>query len=524
MAGNSAIPGYGASHAHREAHAGLPLSRFLGLGCFVLLGALEEGLLREPAAYLLPGTSPSLNVCRALALGSFALTAFFARLWHADYRALSWGLGGLSSALALAGPAWFLSFSAGRWAPAASLLPIAIAASSGLVVMATSHALGAAARALDVLRYAAQPFRALLALAALLGCSALGTSLGLWRGAALLAACAALLGLYLPTLSRYLHGSSGSRPSYAPAALGLSAALASFGLALYCVPSTDLGRYPGEIVFTSHGPGQYVVSSVQQSFEVYRGTVLRIASVDAKRYAECLVQPALALARHRSRVLVLGPGDGLAEREVLAYPDVTHVTTISDDLALAKLTRKNAFFGEASAGSLASPRLTLIEAEALPWLVAHPAHFDVIVVDLPDPSDFGQGKNYTHYFYEELGAHLAPDGIFVTQAASDAATPATFSSIAETVASAGFRIQTYAAPIPTLGEWGFVLGSLTELPTRDPSPVVTRVLQHTQFVDARTLELLLSAPPAVDAHAPVNTLSEQPVVDLLNDERRVRGL
>jgi spermidine synthase len=514
-----------AANSRAAALASLPLSRFCCALGAVTLAALEEGVGREPAAYLLPETTPSLALTRSLSLAAGVLAAAVAWRRHAGFSALSWGISVLASSLALTGAAWFLSFGQAHAAALALVLPLAIGVASGVILGAAARSLGAPARELAVLQYALEPLRALCALALLVGCAALAARLGSWRSAALLGACAAGLALYLPTLERNLYGRVSSRWSAVSGLVALALCVASTLLAHVALPSSALGRYPGEIVFTSHGPGQYVVSSVQQSFEVYRGNVLRLASVDAKRYAECLVQPALALAPRRGSVLVLGSADGLVEREVLAYPDVARLTTVADDLSLADLAKNNEFFRAASADALHSPRLTVVEAEALVWLTTHPARFDVIVVDLPDPSDYSQGKNYTHFFFEQLLTHLGPSGLFVTQATSNAASPKSFSSIAASVVSAGFRVQGYSAAIPTLGEWTFVLGSLGELPqTTSLSPLARRVLERTSYLTPRRLELLLSAPPARDLHAPVNTLSEQPVVELLNEERRTRGL
>ena len=505
--------------------AGLPLSRFYWALAAVTLAALEEGVGRQPGAYLLPGSLPSLAFTRTLALLACALTAYLAWRRYAGFSALSWGISWLASSLAVAGAAWFLSFGRAHAAALALVLPLVIGVASGVILGASARVLGSPARELGVLQYALDPFRALCALAALVGCAALAARLGSWRSAALLGAIAASLGSYVPTLRRELYGRASSRFAAVPGVAAFALCVASALLAQLTLPKSALGRYPGEVVFTGHGPGRYVVSSVQQSFEVYRGNVLRLASVDAKRYAECLVHPALALAAARRSVLVLGSGDGLAERELLEYPDVARVSSVTDDLSLADLATNNDFFRAASADALRSPRLTLVEAEALVWLTTHSARFDVIVVDLPDPSDFSQGKNYTHYFFEQLRAHLAPGGLFVTQATSNAASPKSFSSIAASVASAGFHVQGYVAAVPTLGEWAFVLGSLGELPA--PTSLCAsarRVLERMSYVTPRRLELLLAAPPALDLQAPVNTLSEQPLVELLNEERRARGL
>ena len=512
--------------------AGLPLGRYCCAALGLVLAALAEGLLREPAAYLLPGSSPGLLLTRALSAAGLVSAAGLAYRQRLGFRGLSWALGGLSGVLAGAGPAWFFGFSAGgRAAPFELLVPLAIAVLCGLVLGAGARALGPAARSLEVVRYASQPFRAALGLLLLLGGAAMSGRLGLWRTAATLGACSAALAVYLPQLQHYLYGRPPTRHAFVPAALGLCLSFASLSLVSVCVPRQELGRYPGELVFSSRGAGHYVVSSVQQSFEIYRGDVLRLASVDAKRYAESLVHPVLALAPRRKRVLLLGAADGLAEREILAYPDVAQLTTLSDDLSLATLAKDQPFFAALSDHSLRSPRLVLLEAEPLVWLSQQPAVFDVIVVDLPDPSDFSQGKNYTRYFYQQLRAHLSAGGLFVSQATSSAASPRSFSSIVNSIESAGFHTQSYSAAIPTLGEWAFVLGSLSELPTLSEPPTLSAlspgtraVLARTSYVNLPQLERMLAAPPARDRGAPSNTLAEQPAVELLNNERRARGL
>jgi len=509
-----------------EPHAGLPLARFLCLGSGLTLAALDEGVLRQPAAYLLPGVQPSLLLARTAAIACGVGLACLGWQWRLGLRALSLTIAATSITLAAAGPAWYESFGHRTVAWLVGLaVPASVAGSLGLALGTGSRSLHREAHALEVIRYAIQPFRLLLALGLLVAGAALGGRLGAWRSSAWLGAGFAVLGLSLPSLRHYLFDTKLTLRELAPSALGLSLSLASLGFARASLPNDELARYPGEVVFSSHGAGQYVVSSVQQSFEIYRGDVLRIASVDAKRYAECLVQPALALSVRRARVLVLGTGDGLAERELLAYPDVERITTLSDDLSLATLARNNAYFNEMSGNSLGSPRVRLIESEALPWLASHADEFEVIIADLPDPSDYRQGKNYTHYFYEQLALHLTPDGVFVSQATSSAASKSSFSSIVASVESAGFLVHTYRAGIPTLGEWGFVLGSRQPLaPVKPLSPISRRVLSGTSYVTTRQLELMLTAPPARDSSAQGNTLAEQPVVDLLNEERRARGL
>ena len=64
---------------------------------------------------------------------------------------------------------------------------------------------------------------------------------------------------------------------------------------------------------------------------------LQLCSTDEARYHESLVHPAMALAQARSRVLILGGGDGCALREVLKYPDVDQITLVDLDPAMTTL-------------------------------------------------------------------------------------------------------------------------------------------------------------------------------------------
>jgi len=84
-------------------------------------------------------------------------------------------------------------------------------------------------------------------------------------------------------------------------------------------------------------------------------------------------------------------------------------------------------------------------------------------------------------------------------------------------------VSSYAAPIPTLGEWGFVLGSLEALPESIPEAVQS-VLARSSYVDAARLALLLEAPPPIDQQAELSTLDQQPLIERLSLERHARGL
>src|SRR5207253_6378041 len=84
-----------------------------------------------------------------------------------------------------------------------------------------------------------------------------------------------------------------------------------------------------EVVHAQSTPYQrIVVTRSARGFSLFLNGNLQFASVDEYRYHEALVHPAFVHALGRSRVLILGGGDGLAAREVLKYPEVESVTLV----------------------------------------------------------------------------------------------------------------------------------------------------------------------------------------------------
>ena len=85
--------------------------------------------------------------------------------------------------------------------------------------------------------------------------------------------------------------------------------------------------------------------------------------------------------------------------------------------------------------------------------------FDFIVVDFPDPNNYGVGKLYTTAFYRLLARHLSRDGLVVVQATSPLFARKSYWCIAETIGQAGLTTYPYHLYVPSFGEWGFVLAS-----------------------------------------------------------------
>jgi len=128
--------------------------------------------------------------------------------------------------------------------------------------------------------------------------------------------------------------------------------------------------YDDHIVFSRTSQYQHIVITRYKPFDEIRLFLngnLQLCSTDEERYHEPLVHPAMALAKVRERILILGGGDGCALREVLKYHAVKEVMLVDLDPAMTKLAathpllariNKNAF-RDARPG--ASPSLRSLE-------------------------------------------------------------------------------------------------------------------------------------------------------------------
>ena len=274
--------------------------------------------------------------------------------------------------------------------------------------------------------------------------------------------------------------------------------------------------YADEIVHAQSSPYQRIVlTRWKDDLRLYLNNNLQFSSRDEYRYHEALVHPGLATLPGARRVLVLGGGDGLALREILKYPQIESVTLVDLDPAMTRLFSSAAQLRKLNEDALISPKVKVVNADALQWLEESDDVFDFVVVDFPDPSNFAIGKLYSAAFYRLLEKHLAAGGLSVIQSTSPLYARQSFWCIVNTLASVGLVVTPYHALVPSFGEWGFVLaGRRAYKPTH-----VYGVDTH--FLTPETTPTLFQFPKdmaRVDAE--VNRLNNQVLVRYFEDEWR----
>ncbi len=296
----------------------------------------------------------------------------------------------------------------------------------------------------------------------------------------------------------------------------LLALLAAFAGAGELTALAEAHLYTDEIVHAESSPYQrIVVTRWKDDLRLHLNNNLQFSSRDEYRYHEALVHPGLATLPGAKRVLVLGGGDGMAVREILKYPQVESVTLVDLDPAMTQLFSTAPALTALNEKAFASPKVTVINADALVWLEDNRERFDFVVVDFPDPSNFSIGKLYSAAFYRLLEKHLSESGLAVVQSTSPLYARQSFWCVVTTIESVGFVATPYHALVPSFGEWGFVLVGRRGYRAPETYPVATRFL-----TPALTPSLFEFPKDMARVDAEVNQLNNQVLVRYFEREWR----
>ncbi len=235
--------------------------------------------------------------------------------------------------------------------------------------------------------------------------------------------------------------------------------------------------YDDPVVLSRSSPYQRIVlTRGDDGVRLFLNGNLQFSTLDEYRYHEALVHPGLAAVAAPRRVLVLGGGDGMAVREILKDDRVEEITLVDLDPVMTDIFRDHEAFAALNGHALRSPRVEVINADAFVWLESSADRYDFIVVDFPDPRTYSLGKLYTTTFYRRLAGRLDAGGAAAVQSTSPLVSRRAFWCVVETVRAAGLHARPYHAPVPTFGEWGYVLASPEPLPLSEAFPPGLRYL------------------------------------------------
>ncbi|MDE1151656.1 MAG: polyamine aminopropyltransferase [Micavibrio sp.] len=305
----------------------------------------------------------------------------------------------------------------------------------------------------------------------------------------------------------------------------LTAILAMVGLTFGFIYSDKImsiaegSAYQGHVIFSQSTPYQrIVITRTAQDLRLFLNSNLQFSSVDEYRYHEALVHPVMAALENPRNILIIGGGDGLALREILKYPAVEHVTMVDLDPAMTKLFSSNEMLTSLNGKSLLSPKLTVINQDAFVWIrqaarEEKPPVFDAVFIDVPDPSNYSIGKLYSTTFYNELKGVLNDKSLVVVQSTSPLIARKSFWCVDNTMAAVGLKTAPFHVYVPSFGEWGFVIGSLSDYKIPGNFPAGLR------YVTPRTVQdMFYFAPDMAHVDTKIQRLDDQALVRYFDQE------
>lgn len=273
---------------------------------------------------------------------------------------------------------------------------------------------------------------------------------------------------------------------------------ASFGVLLFFATlfyfsNSLMAKWSGElyrdpIVYHEQTPYQELIltKSAHDDLRLYINNVIQFSSIDEYRYHESLVHLPMSLAKYKYNVLVLGGGEGLVARELLKYKDIEQITVVDIDEAMFKMAKEHPQIKALNKSSLSDDRVALVTDDAYNFMKSDPTLYNVIIADLPDPSQESLARLYSREFYKLITKKLAADGLFVTQATGTYHTTRSYWCIEKSMQAGGLAFTyPYHAYVPAFGDWGFILGSKYDL-----TPMEIELSVETKFLENHIFDKL----------------------------------
>ena len=196
-------------------------------------------------------------------------------------------------------------------------------------------------------------------------------------------------------------------------------------------------------------------------------------------YHEGLVQPSMVSKPNPKNVLIIGGGEGATAREVLKYSSVEKVTMVDIDQKLVDLCKK--FLPNHHMNSFSSPRMDLYYSDALEFVESVPKGFEIAIIDVPDPLEFGPAfQLFTVEFFDLLKRKLTANGIMVIQAGATGPSfsEQCFTAVANTVSQTFDICSGYEIFVPSFGStWGFITGSDKINPSEKTETIIDKELE-----------------------------------------------
>ncbi len=153
-----------------------------------------------------------------------------------------------------------------------------------------------------------------------------------------------------------------------------------------------------------------IVDTVEYGRMLFLDGIAQSAEQDEFIYHESLVHPPMLTHPNPRSVCVIGGAEGATIREVTKYRNVNRIVMVDIDEELVNICQQ--YLSSWSAGAYEDPRLELHIADGRTFLEQSEESFDVLIVDINDPTEDSPAVSlFTREFYQLVYRRLSQDGI-----------------------------------------------------------------------------------------------------------------
>jgi spermidine synthase len=223
------------------------------------------------------------------------------------------------------------------------------------------------------------------------------------------------------------------------------------------------------------------------------------SQADEHIYHETLVHPALAAARRRGDILILGGGEGATLREALRCAEVKRCTMVDIDGDVVELSKR--YLPEWADGAFDDPRARVIIGDALQFLENDVDRYDVIVSDLTEPlEDSPSNPLFCDTVFRGIKHRLADGGVYVLQASTVGFNNMRLhAKMARTLRKYYRHVHSFYTHVPAFdNDWAFLACSdavnVAELPADRIDAYTSSLRGENYFYDAQTHRRLFNLP------------------------------
>jgi predicted membrane-bound spermidine synthase len=193
----------------------------------------------------------------------------------------------------------------------------------------------------------------------------------------------------------------------------------------------------------------------KNDYWVHYNDELQFSTIDDHVLKEAFIQPVMHINDSVKDVLIIGSDEGLLSQELSKFSSISKITHLPYDKGYHEFIGSNSELLQIDLNK----KTKIVYASHEDFLADTISKFDLIIIDLAEPTEVEFVQFYSTAFYQLCFNKLTTDGSMVTKIANSYPR---FGQIEKTqlkVQAAGFDHLVYHVQIPSIGQCSWIIGS-----------------------------------------------------------------